>query len=203
MVDFIKRYLSVSYVVFLLISRAALRRSCRAASRLLRRCAAVAQALEGRLDHVNRVVGAVALGADVLHAAQLEHSTRRAAGDNAGTFRQPAAARSRPCRNGRRSRAGCWCPSCGRERGASWRPRSPLRAASGISVALPIPQPTRPLPSPMTTRAAKRKLRPPLTTLVTRLMETIFSWNSLSGRRSRRGPRSRRSPRSCGFFSIS
>ena len=55
----------------------------------------------------------------------------------------------------------------------------PLRIASGISVALPRPAPTCPLPSPTTTKAVKRMLRPPLTTLVTRLMETTFSFNSM------------------------
>ena len=55
----------------------------------------------------------------------------------------------------------------------------PLRIASGISVAFPKPAPTWPLPSPTTTKAVKRKLRPPLTTLVTRLIDTTFSNNSI------------------------
>ena len=47
--------------------------------------------------------------------------------------------------------------------------------ASGTSLAFPVPTPTRPLRSPTTTNAAKRKRRPPLTTLVTRLIEiTLF-----------------------------
>ena len=54
----------------------------------------------------------------------------------------------------------------------------PLRIASGISAALPKPAPTCPLPSPTTTKAVKRKLRPPLTTFVTRLIDTTFSVNS-------------------------
>src|ERR1700722_1156679 len=69
---------------------------------------------------------------------------------------------------------------------------TPLRMASGTSPALPRPAPTRPLPSPTTTRALKEKRRPPLTTLATRFSETIFSWNSLprSSRRSMRIPMS-------------
>src|SRR6185437_3152646 len=55
-----------------------------------------------------------------------------------------------------------------------------LRIASGTSRALPAPWPTRPLPSPTTTSAAKPKRRPPFTTFATRLMETSFSTNSLS-----------------------
>ena len=43
------------------------------------------------------------------------------------------------------------------------------------SLALPIPYPMVPLPSPTTTMAEKPKLRPPLTTLLTRLMWTISS----------------------------
>ena len=54
----------------------------------------------------------------------------------------------------------------------------PLRIASGISMDLPRPTPTCPLPSPTTTKAVKRMLRPPFTTLVTRLMETTLSVNS-------------------------
>src|ERR1700693_3839301 len=73
---------------------------------------------------------------------------------------------------------------------------TPLRMASGTSPALPRPAPTRPLPSPTTTRALKEKRRPPLTTLATRLRETIFSWNSLprSSRRSMRIPMSELQP---------
>ena len=54
----------------------------------------------------------------------------------------------------------------------------PLRIASGISVAFPKPAPTWPFPSPTTTKAVNLKLRPPLTTLVTRLIDTTFSVNS-------------------------
>src|ERR1700693_5087906 len=73
---------------------------------------------------------------------------------------------------------------------------TPLRMASGTSPALPRPAPTRPLPSPTTTRALKEKRRPPLTTLATRFRETIFSWNSLprSSRRSMRIPISELQP---------
>src|SRR5258708_11507707 len=68
---------------------------------------------------------------------------------------------------------------------------TPLRMASGTSQALPSPAPTRPCPSPTTTSALKEKRRPPLTTLATRLRETIFSWNSLP--RSSPPPRRSRS----------
>src|ERR1700674_3882992 len=47
--------------------------------------------------------------------------------------------------------------------------------ATGTSLALPLPMPIPPSPSPTTVRAAKPRMRPPLTTLVTRLTETIFS----------------------------
>ena len=55
----------------------------------------------------------------------------------------------------------------------------PLRMASGISAALPMPQPTRPFSSPTTISALNRMLRPPLTVLETRFRETSFSVNSL------------------------
>ena len=56
----------------------------------------------------------------------------------------------------------------------------PFLMATGTSFALPAPKPTRPLPSPTTTSAEKQKFLPPLTTLVTRLMWTTWSINSLS-----------------------
>src|SRR5215470_14772707 len=71
-----------------------------------------------------------------------------------------------------------------------------LRIASGTSRALPAPWPTRPLPSPTTTNAAKPNRRPPFTTLATRLMLTSFSTSSTSSRGrslSRSRSRSRRS----------
>jgi hypothetical protein len=43
--------------------------------------------------------------------------------------------------------------------------------AEGTSRALPTPNPTTPWPSPTTTRALKLRFLPPLTTLVTRLMD--------------------------------
>src|SRR5512143_2472814 len=46
---------------------------------------------------------------------------------------------------------------------------------TGTSRALPLPMPMRPSPSPTTVSAAKPRIRPPFTTLVTRLIETIFS----------------------------
>src|ERR1700756_4789456 len=67
----------------------------------------------------------------------------------------------------------------------------PFLMAAGTSLALPEPKPTRPCPSPTTTRALKLKFLPPLTTLVTRLMGTTLSIIPLSLRSSR----SRRSPR--------
>jgi hypothetical protein len=69
-----------------------------------------------------------------------------------------------------------------------------LRIASGTSRALPEPCPTRPLPSPTTTIAAKPNRRPPFTTLATRLMPTSFSTNSLSSRLPSRDWRSLRLP---------
>src|SRR5438105_4056479 len=47
--------------------------------------------------------------------------------------------------------------------------------ADGTSFALPTPNPTTPWPSPTTTSALKLRFLPPLTTLVTRLMETTVS----------------------------
>src|SRR5581483_9491651 len=55
----------------------------------------------------------------------------------------------------------------------------PLRIAWGTSFALPEPYPTTAaVGSPTTTSAAKERFLPPFTTLVTRLMETTwsFSW---------------------------
>src|SRR5687768_7511391 len=47
--------------------------------------------------------------------------------------------------------------------------------ATGTSRALPLPMPIEPSPSPTTVRAAKPRIRPPFTTLVTRFTEIIFS----------------------------
>src|SRR3989338_6972624 len=47
--------------------------------------------------------------------------------------------------------------------------------ATGTSLDLPLPIATRPSPSPTTAKAAKPMMRPPLTTLVTRFTEIIFS----------------------------
>src|SRR2546425_108051 len=53
---------------------------------------------------------------------------------------------------------------------------NPLRMAWGTSFAFPEPYPTTAaLGSPTTTRAAKERFLPPLTTLVTRLMATTWS----------------------------
>src|SRR5205807_321344 len=51
----------------------------------------------------------------------------------------------------------------------------PFLIAVGTSFALPTPKPTTPWPSPTTTSALKLKFLPPLTTLVTRLMDTTLS----------------------------
>src|SRR6185295_671871 len=51
----------------------------------------------------------------------------------------------------------------------------PFLIAEGTSFALPMPKPTTPWPSPTTTSALKLRFLPPLTTLVTRLMETTLS----------------------------
>src|SRR3954453_14022051 len=51
----------------------------------------------------------------------------------------------------------------------------PFLIAEGTSLALPTPKPTTPCPSPTTTRALKLRFLPPLTTFVTRLMETTVS----------------------------
>src|SRR5256885_1132793 len=48
--------------------------------------------------------------------------------------------------------------------------------ATGTSRALPLPMPTAPSPSPTTVSAAKPRILPPFTTLVTRFTETIFSF---------------------------
>src|SRR5699024_11689906 len=50
-------------------------------------------------------------------------------------------------------------------------PSLPTRRSSD----LPLPIPIRPSPSPTTLRAAKLMVRPPLTTLLTRLTPIIFS----------------------------
>src|SRR4051794_37559983 len=47
--------------------------------------------------------------------------------------------------------------------------------ADGTSFALPMPKPTTPWPSPTTTSALKLRFLPPLTTFVTRLIETTVS----------------------------
>jgi hypothetical protein len=53
-----------------------------------------------------------------------------------------------------------------------------LADASGTSLALPLPKPTRPFWSPTTTSAAKPKRLPPFTVLETRLIATRRSANS-------------------------
>src|SRR5438046_9407376 len=53
----------------------------------------------------------------------------------------------------------------------------PLRIAMGTSRAFPAPYPTCPPASPTTTRAEKLMFLPPLTTLVTRLIDTTWSFS--------------------------
>src|SRR5271155_5097858 len=55
-----------------------------------------------------------------------------------------------------------------------------LRMAMGTSRALPMPKPAWPCWSPTTTRAEKLRFLPPLTTLVTRLMDTTWSFKALA-----------------------
>src|SRR6202043_3384204 len=55
-----------------------------------------------------------------------------------------------------------------------------LRMAMGTSRALPMPKPALPFWSPTTTRAEKLRFLPPLTTLVTRLMATTWSFRLLA-----------------------
>src|SRR3954447_19488672 len=54
----------------------------------------------------------------------------------------------------------------------------PFLMADGTSFALPTPKPTTPWPSPTTTYALKLRFLPPLTTFVTRLMDTTVSFKS-------------------------
>src|SRR5260221_4572694 len=63
----------------------------------------------------------------------------------------------------------------------------PFLIADGTSFALPTPKPTTPWPSPTTTSALKLRFLPPLTTLVTRLIDTTLSLMSswLGSMRSR------------------
>src|SRR5262245_12143314 len=51
----------------------------------------------------------------------------------------------------------------------------PFLIAEGTSFAFPTPKPTTPWPSPTTTSALKLRFLPPLTTFVTRLIETSLS----------------------------
>src|ERR1017187_4784950 len=67
----------------------------------------------------------------------------------------------------------------------------PFLMAIGTSFALPAPYPTRPCPSPTTTRAENEKFLPPWTTFVTRLMCTTWSMRSAPARPSPRAPAGR------------
>ena len=61
----------------------------------------------------------------------------------------------------------------------------PFSTAGGTSFAFPYPQPTLPFPFPTTTRPAKLKRRPPLTTVAHRRTFTTLSVNSPPARDSR------------------
>ena len=128
------------------------------------------QCFERGAHDVDRIGRAVALRQHVVHTGPLR----------AAHASQPPAMTPVP------SDAGCMytfrCTVTPRDRSTrSCRDRSSTsimlrRAASiafwmatGTSRALPRPKPTRPLPSPTTVSAVKPKIRPPLTTLATRL----------------------------------
>ena len=137
------------------------------------------QAGEGRAHHVVRVVRAEALGQDVLDAGRLDDGADRAAGDDAGAVRgrleQHAAgaeAAEMAC--------GSVVPASGTRTSAFFADSMPFLIAEGTSLALPMPKPTWPWPSPTMTRALKLRFLPPLTTLVTRLMDTTVSFRSSS-----------------------
>src|SRR5262245_59263099 len=92
------------------------------------------------------------------------------------------AGRSRTCPAPKRPTMGCGIvPSLIGTRLRFRLARStPLAMAIGTSRAFPMPNPTCPWESPTTTSAEKRKFLPPLTTLVTRLMWTTWSFRSRS-----------------------
>jgi hypothetical protein len=120
-------------------------------------------------------------------AEHLEHGAHRTAGDDPGAFRRGAhdhlagavtaldvVVQGAAFRSGTRI---IWRLACS----------VALRIASGTSLALPLPKPTRPFWSPTTTSAAKPKRLPPFTVLDTRLIATRRSANS--GFRRGRGGR--------------
>src|SRR5687768_775141 len=73
-------------------------------------------------------------------------------------------------------------------------PSTAFRTASETSFALPVANPTRPLPSPTATSALNEKRRPPFTTLATRLIATTFSSRSEPSRAWESPPRPPRPP---------
>src|SRR5690606_4201559 len=97
--------------------------------------------------------------------------------------------RVRPSRSGTRTRLRFACSVA-------------LRIASGTSLALPLPKPTRPRWSPTTTSAAKPKRLPPFTVFDTRLIATRRSANSGVSSRSRRSSRRSRPSRRCSRSAI-
>src|SRR5262245_18875443 len=71
-------------------------------------------------------------------------------------------------------------PASGTRTSAFFADSMPFLIADGTSFALPMPKPTCPWPSPTKTRALKLRFLPPLTTFVTRLIETTVSFRSSS-----------------------
>src|SRR6185436_18922860 len=72
-------------------------------------------------------------------------------------------------------RCGMVVPSSGTRIRFFFAASMPFLIAEGTSFALPTPKPTTPCPSPTTTSALKLRFLPPLTTFVTRLIETTVS----------------------------
>ena len=131
-------------------------------------CPEAFQSLKSGLHHVVGIIRANTLGKDVADSRCFHDSTDSPAGDNSGSG------------SGRfQENFGCAvltsnfmgdCAVDDRHLHQEALARStPLRIASGTSLALPKPNPTRPCPSPTTTTALKENLLPPLTTLATRL----------------------------------
>ena len=87
---------------------------------------------------------------------------------------------TRPAPKRPTTRCGIVVPARGTRSNAFLAASMPFLMADGTSLALPTPNPTTPWPSPTTTRALKLRFLPPLTTFVTRLIETTVSLRSKS-----------------------
>src|SRR5579862_4581409 len=83
--------------------------------------------------------------------------------------------RTLPAPNVPRMRCGIVVPCSGTRIRFFFAASMPFLIADGTSFALPTPKPTTPWPSPTTTSALKLRFLPPLTTFVTRLIETTVS----------------------------